>query len=412
MTEHRYAGGLRSLPSAGLVLTIAMILLLGPVSARAMAGDGAAATSAPAADDAARQARYRQQEMEQHQWEAKRAHLMDLIFANSVSWSRFEDLPPAFSEALDDDTIEGLLDGLGSPERSVDDEFLSNLRKVDLADGVGILYTGQALDREGFRTTLWPSYGTISAKRGEDSSWSVKVIRLKQGTGPRFTGVIEGCCADSAEAFYRADLQHPDGAEVVRSSKYLVIPDGTTDIRFPVVLNWNADLTLRFSPAVDDTPAQDPDAPVPAIGNVARKVNSIFDAVALMSFMDPAGKQWVLIQTTLLDDGNAHYNDPSQLPVDLGWVDASTIGPSEPRNLPLVSWLADHERRPGNAPTTSPSASPPAACRPAASRSRRAAPAGPRSVPGLPGPSPCRSSAGRRRAASAGGTSRRHGWRR
>lgn len=342
MTEYRYSGGLRLILSAGLALAMMMILPLGPVGVHAMAGEATKGTGAPASDEEVRQARSQQMEIEQRQWEAKRAHLIDLIFANSTSWPRFEDLPPAFSGAVSDDTKKTLLRSLGAKEGSIDPTLWAKFRKADLGGDVGVIYTGDALDREGFRTTVWPSYSALSTSDGEDAPWSIKVHRLKPGPEPRFTGVVEGCCADSVEAFYRADLLHADGAEVVRSSKYLEIPDGAADIRFPFILNRKADFTLRFSPAVDDTPAADPDAPNPAIGNVARKFNSIFDAVALMSFRDKAGKQWVLIETTLLDDQGAHYNDPGQPPVDLGWIDTSTIGSSDRRNQPLISWLTSH----------------------------------------------------------------------
>jgi hypothetical protein len=88
-----------------------------------------------------------------------------------------------------------------------------------------------------------------------------------------------GCCADPFEAFYRADLIDPDGAEVVRSSSMLELPDGMIDGRFPVALNMGA--TVRYSPEINDVPAPDNAGPAPSIGNVARKFAGIFDVTTL-----------------------------------------------------------------------------------------------------------------------------------
>jgi len=346
MPKHGYARGFSLILSIVLILGSALLLPFGSIGSRAMADELPTATTVPASDEAARQTRFREMEIEQLRWRAKRAHLMDLVFANSAAWPRFEDLPPAFSGAVDDDTVSALLHTLGAGEGYIDPELWSKFRKIDLGSDVGLIYTGDALDREGSRTTVWPSYGAILSDGNEEAPWPIRVNRVKQGMDPWFTGVVEGCCADSLEAFYRADLLRADGAEVVRSSKYLEIPDGTADVRLPVILKREADFTLRFSPAVDDSPAVDPDAPNPAIGNVARKLNGIFDAVTLMGFTDEAGKQWVLIQTTLQDDQSAHYNDPGQPPVDVGWIDASSIGLSEPQNRPLISWLRSHGASP------------------------------------------------------------------
>lgn len=210
-----------------------------------------------------------------------------------------------------------------------DKEFIRGLRR--LGSKGGLIYSGPAPDREGEISAVWPTYPS-----GKPQMLPVmQIVRIRLGAEPRFIGRDHGCCGDTLEAFHRGDLNDQDGIETVRSSTFLKIPDGAIDGRFPLYLG--AGCTVRFSPAIDDTPRPDNDAPVPAVGNVARKFTAVFDAVGLMTWFDKAGKAWVLIRTGVMDDAMATYSDHGGPLVDVDWIDTSQI--SKDDNPAFWTWL-------------------------------------------------------------------------
>ena len=272
--------------------------------------------------------------------------LDDLIFSNSRSWTKFSDLPEAFPGEAGRPVMLRFIHGMAPWANQDNNLDLQMLGKYFRIVGVGhksaLIYSGPRLNAEGYQTRLWLSFSEDVADAGLELPWGATVSRIKQGTDPRYTSIMTGCCADTFLAYYRADLLHPDGAEIVRSSTMLTYPDGAIDARFRIANI--SQFTLRFSPEVNDAPSPDLNAPIPAIGNVARKFQaSVFDGVVISYFKSPDGKRWLLVKLTSLDDREPTYADPGQPPVDLGWIDVSaTRIPDYPENAPLLSYIKLH----------------------------------------------------------------------
>jgi hypothetical protein len=262
--------------------------------------------------------------------EKKHSTLGDLLFPNSASWTLFEDLPMAFTGDEAKADVQRLLDTMNVKTESTAEDLISYFRKVDMGGSVAVVYSGPSVKSDGYVSLVWPNYSPGSAVPDEPIGGWGEIMRVKQGPNPRVTVVRKGCCADTFEAFYREDLLNPDGAEIIRASGNLQYPDEAID--FHARISDLYEFTTRFSPAVNDTPSPDDSSPGPAIGNIARKYRgSVFDAVALSCLVDAAGKPWLLIKMTSLDDLYSVYFDPGQPPMDLGWVDASVVkSPNSP----------------------------------------------------------------------------------
>ena len=273
-------------------------------------------------------------ELEQKEFEKQRLHLMDLLFPKSALWSRYEDLPPATFDATARKYIESKTASLDfhPTEESGFKFYRTNDPRPGAAAKQGLLYSGGVSNGEGKYTFVWPDYPKGSPKI---LNWVLTLMRVKQGSSPAFVGWATGCCADQFEAFYRADLVDPDGAEIVRSSKVLELPEDMIDGRFFFMLNLGA--TVRYSPKIDDAVAPDPEDPVPEIGNIERKFNGIFDVASLAAYVDKDAHIWILIQTSPTDDASASYTD-QQGPTDIGWIDADSIHPA-PGNAPILAWI-------------------------------------------------------------------------
>ena len=107
-------------------------------------------------------------------WE-QRVHLMDVLFPKSRGWTRFDQLPQALLDETPDRQRSVLiamglnLNGageLGGWRREAKD-FVGGLRRLDRKDG--LIYSGQAPDREGEFSAVWPTYP--SGKRSRPSTW-------------------------------------------------------------------------------------------------------------------------------------------------------------------------------------------------------------------------------------------------
>jgi hypothetical protein len=340
MASIRTMRGLSRLPAAWLACGVAVMLPAVSIAASAAsAQDPCDAVYGPPPWTAAQQrARTADFEACARGARQKRVHLLDLVFPKSAGWIRFDALPRAIPDGAD---VAALLRRIGfnTPQQPSDYANLApDFRLVDVGGKSILLYSGPATDGEGDRTVVWQDYPTAPAPRSGDSPRVIEVIRVKQGNEPRMTGIARGCCADPAEAFYRMDLLEPDGAEIVRSSTMLEIPDGTMDLRMPVALSGGC--TMRFAPTINDLAGFQGMAG-PQLGNIARKYAGIFDAIALMGFTDKAGRVWILIKTTSLDDSASTYSDPGQASVEIGWIDATMIL-NDPANASLQLRLLGH----------------------------------------------------------------------
>lgn len=288
---------------------------------------------------------------QQRRWDEQRAHLLDLIFPHSSSWTRVQDLPVAFHEPSGEADFSRFMRAMAPSGRPGEaSRYLEFFRKFDLGSSSGIIYVGDAVDAEGFQTFVWPHFSAGGPlPEMQVLPWQINVIRVKQADDPKFTGIEEGCCGGPFEAFFQGDLLNPQGTEIVLSSRFLEYPEGTIEVRFPIYKVTG--FTIRLSPEIDDKPSLDTEDPIPAIGNVARKICcNVENGTVLSAFIDKVGKHWLLMTLKSTDhlpstddnDLSSTY-DYARPPVDIGWVDAGSLKIAAlPKNQPLLKWLQSH----------------------------------------------------------------------
>jgi hypothetical protein len=186
-------------------------------------------------------------------------------------------------------------------------------------DGDGsadVVYCGPAECSEGSAAVIWFGEGNELAKRNvEIIPFLLLGCEMRGERG--ISGVAVGCCSDIVDAYFLADVRHPEWGTRLRVHKALSMPEMMEMISEEYVARGT--LSLLLAPTRDETyrPNTPPWTPGATFKNVVAEYSPGAKGTLVASYRDGAGRRWGLV---VVNDASKDVRISSPDEINVGWV--------------------------------------------------------------------------------------------